>query len=359
MTTTEPRDLMRQLANWEAPEGTGVLSVYLEMRPAAPGSGDRPEMRSGDVVLKDRFRQIEKSLLPRGPALDSFLADRARIEAETAGDVSGVAGLAIYACKAGDLFEVVRSGTPFNNRVIYGRRPALFQLARLVDEFEPALVAVADTNTLRLFSVHFGGMEELEGKDEDSIHFQKRSTGGWSQARYQRHIEKHREDFAKEAAGIIRDVMDEEGATRLILAGDEVVIPLLQAALPRELLDRLAGDALRIHIRASKDEVAAEVAEVLAAAEERSSQAVADSLVGEVLSDDLGVAGVVDSRKALETGAGDMLVIADGFEPSEVRNELTRLAIQTGADVEVVSGHEGLDALGGVGVLLRYRPWGS
>ncbi|MBE0611456.1 MAG: hypothetical protein IH609_18895 [Dehalococcoidia bacterium] len=357
--TTEPRELMRRLANWEAPEGTGVLSVYLEMRPAAPGSGDRPEMRTGDVVLKDRLHQIEKSLLPRGPGLDSFRVDRPRIESELAGDISGVAGLAIFACSAGNLFEVVRSGTPFKNRVIYGPRPALFQLARLVDEFEPAVVAVADTNTLRLFAVQFGGMEEVGGRDEDSINFQKRSTGGWSQARYQRHIEKHREDFAREAAGVIRDVMEQEGATRLVLAGDEVVIPLLQAALPRDLLDRLAGDALRIHIRASKNEVAAEVAEVLAAAEERDSLAIADALVGEVLSDDLGVAGVADSRQALTAGAGDVLVIADSFEPAEVRNELTRLAVQTGAEVEVVSGHEGLESLGGVGVLLRYRAWGS
>ena len=356
---SEPRDLMRRLANWEAPEGTGVLSIYLDMRPAAPGSGDRPGMRTGDVVLKDRLHQIEKPLLPRGTGLDSFRADRPRIEAEVSGDLSGVAGLAMFSCAAGNLFAVVRSATAFDNRVIYGKRPALFQLARLVDEFEPAVVAVADTNTLRLFVVQFGGFEEVAGRDEDSINFQKRSTGGWSQARYQRHIQKHREDFAGEAAEAIRDLMEREGATRLVLAGDEVVIPLLQAALPPDLLDRLAGDALRIHIRASKAEVEGEVAEVLAAAEERDSAAVADVLVGEVLADDLGVAGVADSRAALKAGAGEVLVIADGFETADVRNELTRLALQTGADVEVVSGHDGLDALGGVGVLLRYRPWTS
>ncbi|HML99708.1 MAG TPA: Vms1/Ankzf1 family peptidyl-tRNA hydrolase [Tepidiformaceae bacterium] len=357
--TTEPRELMRRLANWEAPEGTGVLSAYLDARPAAPGSGDRPGMRPGSVVLKDRLHQIEKSLLPRGPALDSFRVDRPRIEAELSGDLSGVGGVAIFACSAGNLFEVVRSPAAFRNRVIYGRRPALFQLARMVDEFEPAVVAVADTNTLRLFVVQFGGLEEVGGRDEDSIHFQKRATGGWSQARYQRHIQKHREDFARDAAEAIRDLMEREDATRLVLAGDEVVIPLLQAALPPTLLDRLAGDALRIHIRASKTEVAAEVAEVLAAAEERDSLAVADALVGEVLADDLGVAGIADSREALTQGAGEVLVIADRFEPAEVRNELTRLAVQTGAQVEVVSGHEALDALGGVGVLLRYRAWGS
>jgi peptide chain release factor subunit 1 len=355
----EPRELLRKLAGWEAPEGTGVVSVYLDMRPAAPGSGDRPEARPGDIVLKDRLRQIEKSLLPRGPGLDSFVADRARIEAEAGGDLAGVAGLAIFACHAGSLFEVVRSGTPFSSRVVYGPRPALFQLARLVDEFEPAVVAVADTNTLRLFVVQFGGIHEVGGRDEESIHFQKRATGGWSQARYQRHIEKHREDFAREAVQVIRDLVVEENATRLVLAGDEVVIPLLEGALPRDLLDRLAGDALRIHIRATREEVAAEVAQVLAAAEERDSLAVADALVAEFLADGLGVAGTADSRHALETGAGDVLVIADGFEPAEVRNELTRLAVQTGAQVEVVAGHEGLDALGGVGVLLRYRPWGS
>ena len=357
--TTEPRELMRRLADWEAPEGTGVVSVYLDMRPAAPGSGDRPELRTGDVVLKDRLQQIEICLLPRGGGVDSLGADRRRIEGAVAENVSGVAGLAIFACSAGDLFEVVSSGTPFRNRVIFGGRPALFQLARLVDEFEPAVVAVADTNTLRLFVVQFGGLEEVGGRDEDSIHFQKRATGGWSQARYQRHIDKHREDFAREAAEAIRNVMEQENATRLVLAGDEVAIPLLQAALSRDLLARLAGDALRIHIRAPRTEVAAEVAEVLSAAEERDSLAVADALVGEVLSDDLGVAGIADSREALKAGAGDVLVIADNFEPAEVRNELARLAIQTGAEVEVVAGHEGLDALGGVGVLLRYRAWGS
>lgn len=355
--TTEPRELMRTLAGWQAPVGIGVVSAYLDMRPAAPGTGERPELRTGEVVLKDRMRQIEKSLLPRGPALESFLADRARIEAAVAGN-AGAAGLAIFACSAGGLFEVVRSGTEFSNRVIYGQRPALFQLARLVDEFEPAVVAVADTNTLRLFVVQFGGLEEAGGRDEDSIHFQKRATDGWSQARYQRHIDKHREDFAKEAATQIRELMERERATRLVLAGDEVAIPLLQAALPRDVLDRLAGDALRIHIRASKDDVAVEVADVLAECEAQDSAAVADLLVGEVLSDDLGVAGTADSRHALEAGAGDVLVIASSFEPSEVRNELTRLAVQTGAEVDVVSGHEGLDALGGVGVLLRYRPWG-
>jgi len=355
--TSEPRELLRRLAGWEAPEGTGVLSVYLDVRPTAAGSGDRPEQRPGVTILKDRLHRIEKSLLPRGAGLDSLRADIPRIEQELANGVQGAAGLAVFACSAGGLFEVVHSGTPFTSRVIYGQRPALFQLARVVDEYETAIVAVADTNTLRLFTVHLGAMEELRGTGQDTEHIQKRAAGGWSQANFQRHVEKHREDFAKEAAQAIARLMNAEKATRLVLAGDEVAIPLLRAALPREVTERLAGDALRIHIRASREEVAAEAAAVLAAAEARSSAAIADALMEEVLSDDLGVAGIADSREALKAGQGDVLVIEEHFQPIDVRNELTGLAIQTGARVEIVPGHEGLAGLGGVGVLLRYRAW--
>jgi peptide chain release factor subunit 1 len=351
--TEETIAILRRLADWTAPGGTGVVSVYCDMRPQA--SGERPAAREASVIVKDRLHRIEKSLLPRGPGLDSFRKDRPRIEAALDENRAGVAGLAIFACDAGGLFEVVRSGTEFVNRVSYGRRPALFQLARLVDDFEPAVVAVADTNTLRLFSVRFGGLREVRGKDEDSIHFQKRSTGGYSEARYQRHIDKHRREFAEEAAAAIADLVQRERATRLVLAGDEVAIPLLREALPRDLTQRLTGDALRIHIRANRDDVAAEVAEVLAVAEERSSRKVADELVGEVLEDDLGVAGIDETRDALVAGQADVLVITAAFQPAEVREEFTRRAIQTGARVEVVDAHEGLEALGGVGALLRYR----
>lgn len=240
-------------------------------------------------------------------------------------------------------------------RVAYGPRPSLYQLARLVDEYEPAVVAVADTNTLRLFAVRWGRLSEEKGRDEDPVSFQKRATGGFSQARYQRHIEKHRKDFAEEAANAIAALVDAEGARRLVLAGDEVAIPLLRDALPRELLEKLAGDAIRIHIRAGTKEIASEVAAVLAEAEARSSRAIADQLVGEVLADDLGVHGIDASRAALEAGQGDVLVLSASFGPRDVRDELVRLALQTGATVEVVEGHEGLESLDGVGVLLRFR----
>ena len=351
--TQQLKDLLRRLANWEAPQGTAITSVFLDSRSEA--SGERPGERTSAIRLKDRLHELEKQLLPRGPALDSFRIDRELIQESFDNADPAAEGIAVFSCGAANLFEVVSVGTPFNNRIAYQQHAVLFPLARLIDQFEPAVVALADTSTIRIFSVRLGAMEEVAGRDKDSINFRKRQTGGFSQARYQRHIQKHREDFAAEAAGMIAAVMEEDGATRLILAGDEVAIPLLRGALPRQLRDKLTGDALRIHIRAPRDEVAAEVAGLLEQAENEDSLAAAEVLVGEVLGDDLGVAGEAATRRALQSGSVDILVVRDNYEPAATREEFTRLAIQGGARVEVVGEHQAFDHLGGIGAILRYR----
>jgi stalled ribosome rescue protein Dom34 len=78
--------------------------------------------------------------------------------------------------------------------------------------------------------------------------------------------------------------------------------------------------------------------------------------VGAVRAGGLGVAGLDETRAALEHGQVDELVLDPAAELDEAaRGELVRLAQLTGATVEVVEGHDGLHRLGGIGALLRYR----
>jgi peptide chain release factor subunit 1 len=352
------RDLMRRLAELE-PGELPVISAYLDLRPQA--TGQNPAVRSGLIVLKDRLREIEKTLGPRGEALESFQADAARIESYLEEQLSPAAqGLALFACADRELFEAVESGVAFENQVAVGPAPALFQLARLLDEQETAVIALVDTNTARLFVTRLGRLEEVGGPDDDSVHYRKRSTGGWSEARYQRHIDKHRADFAREAAVEIERLVDQEGAVRLILAGDEVAIPTLQEALSPNLAQLAADEVPRVDIRASRDELEQTVASILAQAESEAALGTADRLVGAVRADGLGVAGLERTRRALEYGQADVLVLADKAElRADARDELIRRAAQTGAEIEVVEGHEALERLGGVGALLRYRAPGA
>jgi len=348
------RDVLRDLAALE-PGDVPMLSIYLDLRPQA--TGENPAVRSGLIVLKDRLREIEKTLGPRGDALDSFRADAARIERALAREVASASqGVAIFACHGRDVFEVVEAGVPFDNQVTADALPDLFQLARLLDEQETAVVAVVDSNTARLFVSRIGAMAEVGGPDDDSVHYRKRSMGGWSQARYQRHIDKHRADFAREAAAEIERLVDREGAVRVVLAGDEVAITPLRAALSPAIAALLHDDVLRIHIRTPNDDVASEVAPLLARAEAEDACAVGDRLVQAVRADGLGVAGLDGTRRALEYGQADMLVLSpEAPLGDEERRALIRLATTTGADVEIVEGHAALHDLGGIGALLRYR----
>jgi hypothetical protein len=151
---------------------------------------------------------------------------------------------------------------PFHDEGSAVPLPQLYQLARLLDDHQTAVVAVVDTNTARLFLSRIGRLDEVEGPDEDSVHHRKRSTGGWSQARYQRPIDKHHADFAGEAAEAIERLVDRHETTRVVLAGDEVAMTPLMAALSDRLKER-GGDLLRVDIRAARDDVAAELEPVL------------------------------------------------------------------------------------------------
>jgi hypothetical protein len=374
--------VLRRLAEIE-PANLPVLSVYLDVRPQA--TGNSPGRRAGLTILRDRLREIESTYWPRGDDFDSFTADRERIEAfvDTEADPA-TQGLAIFACSGIDLWEVVEAGVPFRDSVSVGSTPDLFQLARLLDQEETAVVAVVDSNTARLFVTRAGLFEEVGGPDDASVSYRKRSMGGWSQARYQRHIDKHRSDFAREVASELEALVEREGARRVVLAGDEVALTPLTDHLSPAVLERVE-EVARIDIKASPAEIVDEVRPMLERIEAEAGASVADRLIGSVRAGRLGVTGMEPTRQALEVGAVDTLVllalpgeppvpgdpqdardlsargeIAEEAERRdldlEARNELVRLAALTSAEVEVVDEHEALEHAGGVGAILRYDP---
>jgi stalled ribosome rescue protein Dom34 len=146
------------------------------------------------------------------------------------------------------------------------------------------------------------------------------------------------------------------GATRVLLAGDEVAIPILREVLPARTAELVHDEVLRIDVRAPQDTVRDEIAPILAAVEAEEDRALADPVVEAVRGNGLGSAGLRSTRQALEQGQVDTLLLVNGVElDEETRAELVRLAATTSAEVAVVDDHPGLRQLGGVGALLRYR----
>jgi peptide chain release factor subunit 1 len=140
------QQLLRTLALFD-PGDALVLSLYLDLRPHT--TGENPALRTAEIFLKDRTRAIEKTLLPRGQALDDFRADVARVQHFFDDHAEPwLTGVALFACHRHQLFEVLETGVPFDNQLALEPLPDLFQLARLIDEQETAMVALFESSDL-------------------------------------------------------------------------------------------------------------------------------------------------------------------------------------------------------------------
>jgi len=346
------RDLMRRLAEAESTEAP-ILSVYLDVRPHA--HGERPGERSELTTIRDRLNAIEATLEPHTPHRVSFDADRDRIERLLDGDLRGAQGIAAFACDRNGLWETVDSHVEFDSQVSAGPTADLFQLARLLDETLAAVVAIVDTNTCRLFVTRRGGLVERTGVDEPVDEHRRPDVGGWSQARFQRHVDMQDKRFAKEAADAIERLVQRERATHVILAGHERAIGTLEPELS-EVVRPLVEHVARIQMRSSAADVREEVVPMLAALEEAEGTGVADRAVAGARAGDLGVTGIDATMAALEAGQVDELVLDEMAQVDEdLRGELIRQAALTDARVEIVRDHDELRAFAGVGATLRYR----
>ena len=347
------KDLMRSLAEATSTEAP-ILSIYIDTRPEA--HGERPAERQALTVVRDRLNAIGDDLEPHSSAGQSFEADRERIEQFIGGaDLNETEGVALFACERIGLWEAIGSNVEFDTQVSAGPTADLFQLARMLDDSVSAVVAVVDTNTCRLFVTRRGALEERSGPDEAPDEHRRTDVGGWSQARYQRHIDMQDKRFAAEAALAIARLVQRERAQHVLLAGDERVIPILEGELS-EPVKGLVEYVTQIEMRATADEVRAELAPVLSAIEEAEGRDVADRAVAGARAGDLGVTGIDATMAALEAGQVDELVIDETADIDEdLRTELVRQASLTDARVEVVRDHEGLRRREGVGATLRFR----
>lgn len=350
------QDLIKKLAKFE-PSEMPVLSVYLDMRPQA--TGGNPGLRSGEIVLKDRLHEIEKTYLPRGAELDSFRADREKIEDFLKSEMSpSASGLMIFACSAEHLWETAEVGAVLENEITVGKVPLLFQFAKMLDEYDTAVIAVVDINTARFFVTHYGRLKEMDAivAPEMKIH-SNRSMGGWKQTKYARNVENNRDDFSKEVVKDLEELIEKVDAKNLIIAGDEIAMTLLQNNLSPRTKEILHTEVLRIDIKMPRLDIRVEVREILEEIESDDARSQADKLVAAVRGGGLGVAGVSPTKQALENGQVETLLIDPQTAnlDEETRNELIRLAETTDAGVEMVENHEKFAAIDGVGALLRYK----
>jgi peptide chain release factor subunit 1 len=371
MPSTEPLALqLDRLASVD----TGpfpIISLYLDLRPNEHG---RDQF---ELFLRKEFCDRVNTYPASGPERDSLDRDAAKIRDSVAAVSPSANGLAVFACHAADLFEAIELAAPVGaHHVHISDRPHLYPLARLVDEYPRYLAVLTDSQSARIFVFATNATEKTEQIEGEKTKHHKK--GGWSQARYQRHVENFHLHHIKEVADAVARIVRDDKIDRVFVSAEEVVMPLLREHLPKDVSDRIV-DVLKLDVRAPEREILDATFSALRRKDAESDRERVDALIGAYRAGGLGCVGVEATRRAFELGQVDELLItasaealsagraapetpptgttADAERTSEERiaDELIVSARNTSAKIRFVEDTALLAPFGGVGAFLRFK----
>ena len=287
-----------------------------------------------------------------------------------------VRGVALFCTEAGRL-EAYGLQAPVDSMIAIGEAPVL---EPLVDALPgPSWgVALISRDHARILRGTRAFLVEI-AKVDDDVH-RRHSQGGWSQARYQRGIEKETDDHVKHVCELLLKLHRRRPFDHLLVGGPSELWPVVDAALHPSLKERLRGH-IAIDVRhPSPDDVlerAHEFMEDEDLCRERDAIATLEAGLG---TGDQSVAGLSETLAALNDRRVGTLLVAEGFsvagsvsptlgqlhvEKAEAEEQADRrpvanvvelaieAALRESAEVLIIHG-DGLDSHGSIGALLRY-----
>lgn len=380
-------DQLDRLAAFE-PSPYPVVSLYLNTQPDSRGRDHYQTFVRKELKARAQTypaRSAEREMLER---------DLERISGYLENNVEPSAnGVAIFACDAAELFAAVQVDAPIGDHWLFiGDQPHLYPLARIASQYPRYAVVLADTRRTRILVIADGsvaGDTAIEG-----VKTRRTTQGGWSQARFQRHVENYHLQHIKEVVAALEKIVTQEGIDRVIVSGDPVVIPLLREQLPKTLTDKIV-DELSIPSDAPEAEVLAATRATMAEADASTDREKVDAAVGAYRAGGLGVVGPDATLLALTNGQVDELLVTASLasleglrgtraaemaiandagiaepavEPSaagepagaeigtvRLADELVTKARQTAARICFIEDATLLEPYGGVAATLRYR----
>ena len=350
-----------------------ITSCYLDV-------DGRRLIRHQDV--EHELERMLRGARQRANGHSSVHEDLCKIEAFVRGglDRSETRGLAIFACAASDLWEVIELPVPVRSQLVINHAPAVGQLESVVQEHESIGVLLADRQRARLFVFELGRLvERTELIDELPRDYDQR--GMRERGTPEHHVEELAHQHLRNAARAAFELWQARGFSHLAIGAPDATANELEGALHPYLRERLAG---RIHVAvgANHDEVRG-AAEVVEAAVERAREAALVARLKEAAATGRrGVVGLPGTLAALNEHRVERLVVSKGYAqegwrcsesralamigPTNPVNGLTRqhvddvvedaieAALSQGVPLTICIGNADLDVLGRIGALLRY-----
>ncbi len=350
-----------------------MISCYINNEAGRAGYRD---------AIDARVREIRKALSP-DQRLD-FEQALSRIEAFLAADVTPDAkGVALFSRGGGSsFFKAFQFRLPLPNFMSVDFVPHLYELAALKDSYHRYILLISTESHARIVEVSVGNVtKELWSKRPE---LRKRVGREWTKEHYQNHRRDRTQKFIKEKIEILDRLLTEGVHTHLVMAGNPRLVAQVRENLPKRLQDKLV-DVVPLSGNNSTANVVSATLSTFAEHEQSESLETAGLLLDELRTGGLAVAGTEATLKALAQRQVDILVLsesyaaADGWKcsgcktagvntapvgcplcgertigPLNLKEEMIRIAEQSGCTVEIVRDSDVLLEVGGVGCLLQY-----
>ncbi|HLJ04056.1 MAG TPA: Vms1/Ankzf1 family peptidyl-tRNA hydrolase [Solirubrobacteraceae bacterium] len=363
--------------------GRRVLSLYLDLDPerfaTAPARASQVRSlvdeaakeientrefgREDRLGLREDLERVKDYLLSREPPFQ------------------GARGLAVFCCGRDDLFETVRLPRSVPGRVVLDSTPYVEPMLAAAMQREWCVVLVSR----RRARVLTGMADELRESHarEDEVHGQH-DQGGWSQANYERSVEKEVDDHLRAVAELIERNLRRDRFDRLALGGPPEIVPRLEGMLSEEVLARLAPERVEVDVSsAGEAEIRAAVAQLVEKDDGRREREALDRLAAGLGSGGRAAAGPEDTVEALNERRVETLLLAPGFDreaarcqgcgmivldadgrcpadggelqhTAHLREAAVECALAQDAEVMIIRRYQDLGPFQGIGALLRF-----
>jgi peptide chain release factor subunit 1 len=379
-TTTVSLDGLRELSSFRAENGCAI-SLYLDLDPSVtPTAGE----------TATRVRSLLDSAAKSHGATRANLAhevrsglksDFERVERYFGEEFerNGARGVALFAAGLDNVWSVLQLPWSVTDAARVADDFLLAPLVPLIGRGNGALVAVVGREQGRLLALRAGRLEAIADRTEETPG--RHDQGGWSQARFQRHLDNLDQEHYKAVAEELERQYRRLGRPRIVVVcGDET------RAEFAETLSNELGEAIIGWTNAEAHAGESELYDVVSPwLEQWRAQRESDAV--ERWREEIGkgaraTAGWADTLEAASDGRVDLLLHQDGAQddayrcPScgrAARNAATcpldgttmeprddgldlavRLTLAHGGDLLAVERRRDLDPVDGIGAILRY-----
>lgn len=370
---------IKELAACE-PTDAPFISLYLNTRGTESGN------RQYELAIQDRLYFFEKEFSNGGEWEKSFKKSWQKIEQYLNNELelkSNGAALFARSQPGNDFFLALQFPLPLENRFVVDRVPHVFPLVQFLDNSHHYMVMISDSQKAKIFEIQFGGIKDIQ--QIEKAEEEKSFRGEWTQMHYQNWKKDQTKKFIKQKIKVLSELMQRNDVEHLVLAGDEVMLPRIKKELPKWLQDRVV-DFARLGARTDEHQILRQTLEAFADFERIEDIDTLVSLRRELLTDGLGVMGTQTTVEALNAGKIDELIVATEYEappgwrcdncdflgtgstsapcqycghrvlkPVNLKDELVRRTLVSGASVETIVHNVWFMRQGGLGALLRYK----